>query len=102
VVAKDYNPDIQLTEQEDGWYLTIKMDKAWSQQKKRELVTTELLGKAVVPGMAFEQPDGKPICIDTDYFGNKRNMSNPIPGPFETVEDGKVTHKVWNNIKESE
>jgi alpha-N-arabinofuranosidase len=95
VVANAFNPDIQLTEQEDGWYLTIKMDKAWSQQKKRELVTTALLGKALVPGMAFEQPDGKPLRIDTDYFGNKRDITNPMPGPFEKVEDGKVTLKVW-------
>ncbi len=95
VVEKEFNPDIQLIEREDGWYLTMKVDKSWAQQKKRQMVTTALLGKALVPDMAFEQPDGTPISVDTDYFGKKRAKANPIPGPFADLEDGEITLKVW-------
>jgi len=44
---------------------------------------------------AFENPDGTPLRIDTDYFGRKRNEKNPFLGPFELSESGKQTLKVW-------
>ncbi|HBG66145.1 MAG TPA: hypothetical protein DDW78_06705 [Treponema sp.] len=47
-----------------------------------KLVCTETLGKAFEPEQGFENPDGSPICFDTDFFGNKR-PENPLPGPFE-------------------
>ena len=67
----------------------------------RQLVTTALLGKAVIPDQAFENPDGTPLRIATDYFGKKRNEKNPFPGPFEFSDGGKQTVKVWET-KESE
>ncbi len=49
--------------------------------------------KAVIPDAAFENPDGSPYAVDTDYFGKKRDAENPFPGPFEVPVDGEV--KVW-------
>ena len=46
-------------------------------------MTTELLGKAKIPNLPYENPDGSPLAIDTDYFGKKRDAGNPFPGPFE-------------------
>jgi len=46
-------------------------------------VTTERLGKAKVSGLAYENPDGSPLVIDTDYYGKKRNSAHPTPGPVE-------------------
>jgi len=40
-----------------------------------------------VSGQEFDNPDETPITINTDYFGNSRNMNSPFPGPFELVED---------------
>ncbi len=71
------------------------MDKAWATERTRKLVTTQLLGKAVIPDQAFENPDGTPLRIDTDYFGKKRNEKNPFPGPFEIPQGGKQILKVW-------
>jgi hypothetical protein len=45
--------------------------------------------------LPFENADGSPIRIQTDYFGNRRNESNPFPGPFELPEGGKLRLKVW-------
>jgi hypothetical protein len=59
------------------------------------LVTTALLGKARTPDLAYEQPDGSPLKIDTDYFGTKRNAANPSAGPFEYPEGGELVLKVW-------
>ena len=31
-------------------------------------MTTELLGKAAIPNLPYEQPDGTPIRVNTDYL----------------------------------
>jgi len=59
------------------------------------LVTIELLGKAKVPGLAYENPDGSPLKVDRDYFGQRRSTANPTPGPFEKPGKGAVRIKVW-------
>jgi alpha-N-arabinofuranosidase len=58
-------------------------------------VTTALLGKARIPGLAYENADGSPVKIDDDYFGKKRNETNPTPGPFEVLRLEPPTLKVW-------
>ncbi|MCX5653171.1 MAG: right-handed parallel beta-helix repeat-containing protein [Planctomycetota bacterium] len=95
------DPVLKLVEKADGFYLEVTLDKAWGTERTRKGVTTQLLGKAVIPDQAFENPDGTPLRIDTDYFGKKRNEKNPFPGPFEISEGGKQTLKVWET-KESD
>jgi alpha-N-arabinofuranosidase len=93
-VQPNVNPGIKLVEKSDGMYLEITLDKVWAQQQ-RQVVTTDLLGKAKIPDLPYEQPDGSAYRIDTDYFGKKRNKANPSPGPFENPGAGKLTLKVW-------
>jgi alpha-N-arabinofuranosidase len=64
-------------------------------QAATTLVTTQLLGKAMVPKLAFENADGSPLTIDTDYFGVKRNAAGPSAGPFENPGQGDLQLKVW-------
>jgi hypothetical protein len=91
----DFDLDFKLTRKEDGWYLDMNFDGKWAEEQKRKLVTTELLGKAKIPGLPFENPDGTPLKLDTDYFGKQRNPANPTPGPFETPGTGRLLLKVW-------
>ena len=95
LLKPDWDPAIKLVEKQDGFYLDLRLDKAWSVEQTRKLVTTELLGLAAIPNLPYENPDGTPIRIDTDYFGKKRTTGNPFPGPFELPEGGKQTLKVW-------
>ena len=95
-----FDPGIKLIEKPDGLYLQISLDKAWAKKQRRQLVTTELLGKAKIPDLPFEQPDGSLYRIDTDYSGNKRNTANPCPGPFEFVEGGTQEFKVWPVVRQ--
>ncbi|MHC4192814.1 MAG: right-handed parallel beta-helix repeat-containing protein [Planctomycetota bacterium] len=90
----DFDPNIEIFEQGENIYLSITLDKSFK-SLNNELVTTKLLGKAMIPGQAFENPDGSPLKIDTDYFGKRRNKANPSAGPFENAEDGKHKLKVW-------
>ncbi len=95
LVQPTFDPQITVVEARDGFYLEFQFDKAWAEQQSRPLVTTDLLGKATIPDLPFVQPDSSPLRIDTDYFGRKRDPSNPFPGPFEVPGDGRQTLKVW-------
>ena len=91
----EFDAGTKLTEQQDGWYLELAVDPNWTKEQKRQLVTTQLLGKAKVPNLSYENSDGTALKIDTDYFGKKRNKANPFPGPFENPWNGKIKLKVW-------
>jgi len=95
IVEPDFDPVLRLMEKPGGFYLKMKFDKAWTAGRTRKLVTRELLGKAVIPNLPFEQPDGAPICITTDYFGKQRNETSPTPGPFANPGTGLRQLKVW-------
>jgi len=96
LVKPEFDPAMKFTREPDGTcYLEITLDKAWGTKQTRKLISTKTLGKAALPDQAYELPDGSPLKIDTDYFGNPRNAANPFPGPFEIHEDGKLKLKVW-------
>jgi alpha-N-arabinofuranosidase len=84
----------RIMERPDGWYLQITFDKTWG-DRKGPLVTSEMLGKAIIPDLPYEDPDGNPYRLDTDYFGNKRNKKNPYPGSFKGSKAGRQLIKVW-------
>jgi alpha-N-arabinofuranosidase len=95
LVRPQFNPGIKLVEEKDWVYLHIMLDKTWAEKQSRQLVTSELLGRAKTPDLPYEQPNGSPYRIDTDCFGRKRNTANPFPGPFELPGGGRQVLKVW-------
>jgi len=100
LVLPNMDPQVKLLEQDDGLYLQIVNDKLW-EQRQRDLVTTELLGKASTPDLSYLDYTGDVLKIDRDYFGNRRNIPNPYPGPFSEPEEGIQSVKVWprNQVK---
>jgi alpha-N-arabinofuranosidase len=96
LVDEDFDPRLKLSKKPDGWYLEITLDKIWAEKEKRPLVTTDLLGRALTPDVPFENPDGTPLQIDTDYFGKPRDGNNPFPGPFENRDSWPRTIKLWS------
>ncbi len=95
VVRPEFDPAISLVEKSDVLYLEMSLDEAWTQKPARQLVTTAQLGRAKIPDLPYEQPDGSPYRLDSDYFGRKRDAANPCPGPFELPKGGKTVLKVW-------
>ncbi|HLO82965.1 MAG TPA: right-handed parallel beta-helix repeat-containing protein, partial [Chitinophagaceae bacterium] len=89
-----FNPDIKLLEEGNHVYLQFVSDETLSLQKT-ELITTAKLGSTKLPKAYYENPDGKPLSIDTDYSGSKRSNTHPTPGPFENPGAGSVKIKVW-------
>ena len=95
MVLTSPDPAIRLMEKPDGWWLDMSIDSERLSERKRNIVTTSLLGTAKIPNKAFEHPEGTPYILDTDFFGEKRDVDNPFPGPFEYLKAGNNTLKVW-------
>lgn len=95
LVKEDYDAKASLTTEKGAVYLDISLDKNWLTAQKRAMVTTGSLTNAIIPNLPFENTDGSFLKIDTDYLGNKRNVSNPSPGPIEIEQSGKQKIKVW-------
>lgn len=89
LLCPNFDPKIQLDQKDSTYTLDISLDKAWATRKQRELVTSKLLGPALVPNLPFQQPDGEPVRIDKDYSGRLRDIDNPFPGPFELPDGGR-------------
>ncbi len=90
VVASD--PNLKLLQEGDKFVLQFDAGSKLKEAETR-LVTTELLGKAKIPGLPYENADGTPLKINTDYSGKKRSASRPIPGPFEKPVNGTIRIK---------
>jgi len=57
-------------------------------------VTTAVLGKAKIPGLRYENPDGSALTIDRDFFGKTRRPGKPTPGPFDAPQSGPIVLKL--------
>ena len=93
LVLSEFDPKLAITEKEGGFYLQITLGQSLG-QAKTSLVTTGLLGKARVQGLTYENQDGTPVRIDTDFFGRKRDPAAPSAGPFENPGAGSLFLKL--------
>ncbi len=82
-----YNPEIQLEEMAEGIFISLNVDRKLIKMKN-QMVSTELLGKALISGQGYVNPDDSPFTIDKDFLGNQRNKGNPRVGPFELSKSG--------------
>ena len=90
--ANPADPKFTLTSEADRALLKFDAGAGFDQVPTR-LVTTVLLGKAKVPGVAYENPDGSPLKIDRDFLGKRRHQK-PTSGPFENLGKGQVALKL--------
>ncbi len=58
-------------------------------------VTSALLGVTKISHLSFEDAQGRPIKIDTDYFGRMRKENHPVAGPFEIRQGGGIRLDLW-------
>jgi hypothetical protein len=89
-----YNPNLKFTKDSHSIYLRFTFDESFY-NFKAPLVTTSSLGKTKLSKEGYENPDGTPLTIDTDFFGNKRSAENSVAGPFSNLNKGEVVLKVW-------
>jgi hypothetical protein len=92
--APGVDPRVEVVEEGERVYLRLEPGEEL-RKAATKVVTTERLGKASKPGLAYENADGSPVEIDADYFGKKRNPNAPTPGPFENPGPSELRIKVW-------
>ncbi|MEK7677486.1 MAG: carbohydrate-binding protein [Verrucomicrobiota bacterium] len=93
-VLEGTDPKVKLLQQGDRFLLQISPGSELK-QAGTVFVTTEILGQAKIPGLPYENADGSPLKIDTDFFGKKRSKAKPTAGPFENPGKGDLRLKVW-------
>jgi hypothetical protein len=89
-----FDPHLILEEKEGGVFLLIGVNQLYYSHKVR-IISTDILGRARIPKARFDNPDGTPLTIDKDYFGNIRTEQNNLPGPFVNLKGDKISLKVW-------
>jgi alpha-N-arabinofuranosidase len=87
------NPQVKLVPAGADHFLELQFG-AEESRVATQRVTTALLGRARIPNLPYENPDGSPLAVDTDYFGRKRDAARPTAGPFEQPGTGPLRLKV--------
>lgn len=83
----------RIIEEADGTYMELTLAPE-ALKVSTSVVTTETLGSTRLTEGLFEDKDGNPYVIDTDYFGALRSQQ-PAAGPIESVAAGMNRIKVW-------
>ena len=91
---REFVPKISIEKKKNSFYLNFEIDDSYK-KVKTSLVNTNILGTAFQSEAAFENKDASPIVLDTDILNNKRNVLNPIVGPFEKIKKGKNYFKIF-------
>jgi hypothetical protein len=85
---------VELVDEGASVYLVLDAGDALPRAGTR-VITTAILGKAKVPQVGYENPDGTPLTVNTDYLGKARSGSAPTAGPFEKPGSGSLRLKLW-------
>ncbi len=88
-----FNPGVKIVEEGDEVFLEMNAEKEMFDLSTKT-VSTETLGTARIVDAIFDDPDGNPITMDTDYRGAHRT-EKPVAGPIEGLKPGFNRVKVW-------
>ncbi len=90
---QEMKPQVKLEAEADGVYLAFDFGNRLA-EVNTVTITTDFLGMAFEPEVLFENPDGTPLCIENDFFGNSRPAGRMTAGPFEGIGSGPQKIKV--------
>ena len=87
--------DHGLVELGGGLALHLSLADNWAEGQRFEPVTSERLGKALIPDLPYARPDGAPHDLERDFNRYKRERNDLLPGPFAVLRGGQQILKVW-------
>jgi hypothetical protein len=90
----DVDPQLRVVEQDKRVLLHLTLNDS-CRGKNTRLVTTQMLGRAKIPNLPYDNPDGSPLQVNRDYLGKPRDPASPSAGPFERPGSGPLTLEVW-------
>ena len=88
-VLPEQNPELRFVSQADGVDLQFQTDEAL-RQVAGPFVSREFIGVFALTGQGLENPDGSPLTLDCDFFGEARKARHPVAGPFEAEPGSNV------------
>ncbi|WOC32940.1 MULTISPECIES: right-handed parallel beta-helix repeat-containing protein [Caproicibacterium] len=89
------DPAVRIVQDGDETYLEFQAEQGLLELPTR-IYGTANLGSPRITEEPYENPDGTPIVLDTDYFGHPRK-SAPIAGPIENLRAGANHICVWSS-----
>lgn len=93
LVLNSADPKVRMVEDDNDVMFHIELGPELK-KVPTSFVTTALLGKAKVSQLPYENADGSPLKIDTDFFGKRRDKKDPFPGPFENPGTGPISLRI--------
>jgi len=95
-VLSQIKVDIKFYKEGDKYYLEGLPDMKVLKDIKTRAINTDMLGQTFISEAIFENTDGTPFVLNTDYFGKARNQEQPFVGPFE---QNNVSYIIWDCTK---
>lgn len=97
LMLADDNLEVKVEQEGNNTYLTLNVPTELA-KLAGEQVTGELLGKVRIVDAAFENPDGSPVDLSSDYFGQSSTGVGPIAG----LRSGQNRFLVWKGGDEDD
>jgi hypothetical protein len=93
------DPEIKISDYGSSLTISLKFGKNVLRMRN-SLISSNMLGKAMVADQGFVHFDGTPLIIDTDFFGLPRNRKNPTVGPVENLKSETIVIQSnrWDRI----
>ncbi len=70
---------VSVEQTEEGFFLKTNLYD-YMPETQNKVITTDVLGMAFEPEQKFENPDGSPIVLNEDYYGEVHGKM-PVAGP---------------------
>ncbi|MBP7403140.1 MAG: hypothetical protein KBA30_11040, partial [Clostridia bacterium] len=87
LACPEVKPRVEVITEADGVYLLCDLGGR-AGAVETVAVTTDRLGTAFEPELPYENPDGTPLCVECDFFGNPRPAGRMTAGPLQDPENG--------------
>jgi hypothetical protein len=90
----DFDVELKIEEAKDGVYLYITLPHSFDDFVHAPR-NTESLGRVRIVDADFENPDGSPLTLDTDYLNMPKGKTGVV-GPIGRLKAGENKVKVWS------
>lgn len=89
----DFNAELSIEEAENEVYLCVTLPDGFDSSLNAPH-TTKSLGRVRIVDADFENPDGSPLALDSDYLDTPIDGKS-VSGPLACLKTGKNRMKVW-------
>lgn len=86
--------DAEFTVGDDSITLSLNVPSSVFEAKYPR-ITSKFIGRIPLAEMFMEHPDGTPLNITFDYFGQPMDPAHGMPGPFQNIAAGKNRFVIW-------